>query len=807
MKRTVLLFALLICTAIGFAQNSMPFILKYAEKGDSSIYHNVSYLEELRVDHGKYEFRTKNYDYKRGNTNLLDTIFIFQDHFKHLDTESSYWDDIVCSTEQIYFYKEDPITSKPKEILLVAASDTIPNGVFNYIVYDDNGIPSYINFNNEHYLYVERIYDHYADAIVLNNDSSFVSLDSIDLGVDFLAILNSPKIQSRSGYTNSNLQNATALLNHLIGGAMMAEGGIALLTGCAMLIPGVNIAAGATIAIAGAATFIAGGLLTARATDQLVSDGSHTEGFDTASNILGAVGTMGASGGVRLGAQEITSIALDQTWNAVQQEVDRRAEFQEAYERTKHLIQNRLTTLQSEIVDVDKMTVRLYGNITRKIAPNDFWGLYIAKDKMALTIEDCLNSSNDQSRVPGIFSYDFSDLEQCATYYYRAYYYASEFNRDGFNPYFVANVGTFTMPGVKTLNYTPITNTSYDVRGKVFWIDGSSDNKVGICFSETHTIPTIEDCCVESTQNGNGTFTIRIEADGALYYYRAYAIINGVVKYGDVEILTNERKILEQFYVSTGGDNWINNENWCTDAPLSDWYGVSMDGLFVNELNLISNNLSGNGVLRGLKVLHDVRIENNNMESITIEDCPNFQIQHHWLTEADQLTLKKYKVANTGHSAAYVGFNDIFDAVENGYTCYYTHENWLGNSHIARTIIDEIYIDHHFHRNQTFFKNLTAKLIDIRNVEDFGRIFFDDVTCENIYLTNCKFNDQGVYVGYDSQISNLVLDNCYIPSGSAFGDCNLITISNSFIGGLYISNFSGTQEEFNKYMEKLVSRN
>ena len=55
-----------------------------------------------------------------------------------------------------------------------------------------------------------------------------------------------------------------------------------------------------------------------------------------------------------------------------------------------------------------------------------------------------------------------------------------------------------------------------------------------------------------------------------------------------------EREVLEAFYNATGGDNWNNNGNWLTDAPLGEWYGVSTnaDGK-VDGLRLRYNLLVG----------------------------------------------------------------------------------------------------------------------------------------------------------------------------------------------------------------------
>ena len=55
-----------------------------------------------------------------------------------------------------------------------------------------------------------------------------------------------------------------------------------------------------------------------------------------------------------------------------------------------------------------------------------------------------------------------------------------------------------------------------------------------------------------------------------------------------------EREALIAFYKATNGANWTKNTNWCSDKPLSEWYGVSVDAIGnVISINLPSNNLSG----------------------------------------------------------------------------------------------------------------------------------------------------------------------------------------------------------------------
>ncbi len=56
------------------------------------------------------------------------------------------------------------------------------------------------------------------------------------------------------------------------------------------------------------------------------------------------------------------------------------------------------------------------------------------------------------------------------------------------------------------------------------------------------------------------------------------------------------RDALIAFYNATGGDNWTDNTNWCSEEPLSEWYGVTTDSEFdwkVTMLELQNNNLVG----------------------------------------------------------------------------------------------------------------------------------------------------------------------------------------------------------------------
>ena len=412
MKRIVFII-LSIIPSLSLSAQTMPYILKYnvnksklndycsTQSGDTTIYHNAKNINSISINHSEHYLSLKNYKQEEIiPISAIDTVFVYRDKFQRFENPKN-WTEIIFSTEQIYFYKENTLTGNPETLLMITQNDTIPQGEYSYVSFDDKGRPKYINVNGQHF-FIEKIYDNYYDALVINPDSTFFYADSIKIPSGTAEM--SKKIFQRSANTQSNAQNAIALLNHFIGGVTMVEGGIAMLAGCSMLVPGVNIAVGATIAIAGAATFIAGALTTTRATDLIISDGSHTKGFDIASDILGIGGAIGGSGTT---AGKIFNIALNEGYTGIQAVLDANTDIYEAYARAMRFVEGRLTTGRAELYNVQSNAVMLYGNITRKMNPNDKVGILISEEKEALNIKNCMYSENSET---GEFNALFDEL-------------------------------------------------------------------------------------------------------------------------------------------------------------------------------------------------------------------------------------------------------------------------------------------------------------------------------------------------------------------------------------------------------------
>lgn len=83
--------------------------------------------------------------------------------------------------------------------------------------------------------------------------------------------------------------------------------------------------------------------------------------------------------------------------------------------------------------------------------------------------------------------------------------------------------------------------------------------------------------------------------------------------------LTLERNALIALYNATNGTAWKNNTNWCSDKPVSEWYGVetNLDG-FVRGLELGENNLNGAvpATLSNLTHLSTLRLHANHITAI-----------------------------------------------------------------------------------------------------------------------------------------------------------------------------------------------
>jgi Leucine-rich repeat (LRR) protein len=79
---------------------------------------------------------------------------------------------------------------------------------------------------------------------------------------------------------------------------------------------------------------------------------------------------------------------------------------------------------------------------------------------------------------------------------------------------------------------------------------------------------------------------------------------------------------LEALYKATSGNNWINDDNWLSDKPVCEWYGVTCnENGYVIELNLADNNLTGEilSEIQSLRFLQRLYLSRNYLTSLPPE--------------------------------------------------------------------------------------------------------------------------------------------------------------------------------------------
>ena len=101
----------------------------------------------------------------------------------------------------------------------------------------------------------------------------------------------------------------------------------------------------------------------------------------------------------------------------------------------------------------------------------------------------------------------------------------------------------------------------------------------------------------------------------------------------------SDRDILRALYKATGGPDWVNNENWLTDAPLRDWYGVQVDGEGrIVELRLARNALAGPipAEIGNLSQLRRLHLDNNSLSGRIPPELGNIpNLEQLWLNWND----------------------------------------------------------------------------------------------------------------------------------------------------------------------------
>ena len=115
------------------------------------------------------------------------------------------------------------------------------------------------------------------------------------------------------------------------------------------------------------------------------------------------------------------------------------------------------------------------------------------------------------------------------------------------------------------------------------------------------------------------------------YFTYYYDKTNAAFRQGELKTFKTQgedelRDLLIEFYNSTGGDNWHCNDNWCSNKPLNEWYGINQDSLgYVVSIDLSNNNLTGSAKISfdDFSNLSSFNIDNNKIKEVYIQGNDN----------------------------------------------------------------------------------------------------------------------------------------------------------------------------------------
>ena len=110
----------------------------------------------------------------------------------------------------------------------------------------------------------------------------------------------------------------------------------------------------------------------------------------------------------------------------------------------------------------------------------------------------------------------------------------------------------------------------------------------------------------------------------------------------------SERSILESFYKALNGDEWGHKENWLSDKPLNEWYGITTDEKGKVVKIQLSDTMTGKvpANLKHLKKLQSLHLDcmaggislevnkypslkelelSGNVEKVSVENCSELE--------------------------------------------------------------------------------------------------------------------------------------------------------------------------------------
>lgn len=232
---------------------------------------------------------------------------------------------------------------------------------------------------------------------------------------------------------------------------------------------------------------------------------------------------------------------------------------------------------------------------------------------------------------------------------------------------------------------------SFPWQGGEEWIEIESNKEVNIDF----LLPSIFKLTVEDKSPNSKRLNIRMERydDEHQLDFNLYVSANDVSIPISISVEAsmfkkNQMKALRALYMATGGDNWTRNDNWLSDKPITEWYGIEgydykirekEPVLSVMSLKLDNNNLVGE-IPKEIGLLDDLmflELSNNHLHGTVPEEISS-------ISNLIVLDLSKNEYSGTLPSFL---FNDLHSSTK---TLKLNNNNFEGYIDLDKLVSPEV---------------------------------------------------------------------------------------------------------------------
>ncbi len=212
------------------------------------------------------------------------------------------------------------------------------------------------------------------------------------------------------------------------------------------------------------------------------------------------------------------------------------------------------------------------------------------------------------------------------------------------------------------------------------------------------------------------------------------------------------REQLIQFYHSTGGDNWTRNDNWCSDRPLGEWYGISYEFRSYHydntgyHINLKDNNLTGYGSLHSSEIV-TLDCDENQLISLDVSGCTALQ----WLWCRDNQLTSLDVSGCTALQCLWCDNNQLTSLDDSGLTTLEYLE--CGNNQLTSLDVSGC----------TALYNLGCENNQLTSLNVYGCTALQYLHCYNNQLTSLNVSGCTALRSlscYDNQLTSLDVSSC-----------------------------------------------